>query len=377
VIRCASSLALLVFCVITTASAQSAPPPDAPKLSVSGYLQPQFEVVTAEGETRDRALLRRLLLIVDASLPNAWTASVQLDVGPVASGGDRLIVKDAYLRYTGLEDRGLLLTIGNQKMPFSRSLLASASRRSLVERPLAADRAFGSPARALAVKVDGWHRKRTLYWSAALASSRQSPDPDEIRLHGTAEAEDGWNQGPLLGGRLEFHPNGEVPRAQGDFDRNAFRVTVGAGAYSWWNDGDEDRHGAGTVDADRIAAIEISGGLRGHGLSVDAEFAHLTAESVAGRATLGLYQNGSANINKGSIEAGYMVVPRHVEALVGLDALDAQTFDVPWRRAILGLNWYLSGHALKFSVMHRESFDERGVNDARSHTTYVQAQIAF
>ncbi len=376
-IRCVLGPVIVLLCAVPPVLAQTPQSADTPKLTVSGYLQPQYEALSIGGETRDRALFRRLLLVFDARLPKAWEAGLQLDFGPVASGDDRLIVKDAFLRYTGLEDRGLVLTIGNQKMPFSRSLLASASRRSLVERPIAGDRAFGSPGRALSVKLDGWRRGRTLYWAAALASTHQSPVAHEIRLHGAAEAEASWNEGPLLGGRVEFHPRGEVSRAQGDFDRGRFRYTVGAAAYGWWNDDDVERHGSGAVDAERIQALEISGGLRGHGVSVDAEFEHVASHATDPGPTIGLYEDGTAIIDKGSLEAGYMVVPRRLELLAGFDALDAPVFEVPWRRASAGVNWYVSSHALKFSVQHRESFDDRGVREGRSHATYVQAQIAF
>jgi len=41
------------------------------------------------------------------------------------------------------------------------------------------------------------------------------------------------------------------------------------------------------------------------------------------------------------------------------------------------MNVYLNRHALKFSLMHRESFNEGGVEGARSRATYIQTQFAF
>jgi hypothetical protein len=367
---------LLTLTVPALAIAQTAPPATEPKLSLSGYVQPQFEVLSERGETTDHAFFRRMVLSVEAVLTKAWTAEVQIDVGPVASGDDRLTVKNAQLQYTGWENRGILFTVGNQKMPFSRSVLASSSERGLIERPFTGDRGFGSPGRALSVKIDGWHRRQTLYWSAALASSRQSPDPDEIRVDGITEAEPGWNQGPLAAGRIELHPFGPVPRGQGSFDRRALRFTVGAGAYGWWNDDDEERHGVASVDAGRVAGFEMSGGLRGRGLFVDAEFEHVVSHAIE-PITAGLYTGGRAEVDKASIEAGYMVIRRGVEALVGIDAVRAPAFDAAWRRASAGMNWYVNGHRLKFSLTHRESFNHGGARDARSRTTYLQAHFAF
>lgn len=368
---------LLAFVAPAPSFSQS-PPDDAPTVSFSGYLQPQYEATSRHGDVADRAFIRRMVLSIEASLPNAWVGEVQADLGPIASRSDgRLIVKDAQLRYTGWEDRGLLLTIGNQKMPFSRSLLASSSRRGLIERPVTGDRSLGSPGRALGIRAEGWHRRRTIYWSSAIAASNQSPDPDEIRIDGIAEAEDGWNQGPLLAGRVEWHPRGEVPRAHGDFSDGRMRFTIAAGGYGWWNDHDVPAHGDAAGDAERVTGIELSGGLRGSGLSVDAEFEHIDAVAVDEFLSAGLYAAGRSEINKASIEAGYMLMPRRLEALAGFDAADARAFAEPVRRGSAGMNVYLSAHRVKVSVMHREVFNDRGVINARSRATYVQTQFSF
>ena len=92
---------LLVWCLaVASLSAQSSTSGSDPSISISGYLQPQFEIRSSGGATTDDALFRRLVVSVAAVLPRQWSAEVQLDAGPVASGGDRLIVKDAFLRYT-------------------------------------------------------------------------------------------------------------------------------------------------------------------------------------------------------------------------------------------------------------------------------------
>jgi phosphate-selective porin OprO and OprP len=370
------SCLIVAFLVPELAAAQATSPAGEPQFSFSGYFQPQFELHSDGQRTTDRALFRRMVLAFKVMLPADWNAEFQIDAGPVASGGDRLIVKNAYLQYTGWQSRGLSLTIGNQKLPFSRSVLAPSSGRGLIERPFAGDRSFGSPGRAPAVKMDGWHRGRTIHWSAALAASRHSPDPEELRLDGPAEAGPGWNEGALTGGRIELHPLGEVPRAQGDLSRGPVRFTLGAGAYSWWNDDDVERH-AGGVDADRVAAVEVSGGLRGRGLSVDAEFEHIVSHAVESAITTGLYSGQKATIDKGSIEAGYMVLPRRLEALAAVDRLTAAVFEHPWHRAAAGIVWYVRGPDIRVSFTHRASFDERGIRNRRSRSTYLQTHLSF
>jgi phosphate-selective porin OprO and OprP len=357
-------------------TAAQTPTAGAPHVSFSGYVQPQYEVRSRDGETSDRALFRRLVLGVEATLPHAWSTQLQVDFGPVASNQDeRLIVKDAYVRYAAAH--GITVTIGNQKMPFSRSLLASSSRRGLVERPVAGDRSLGSPGRAPGVFADGWHRGRTLHWTAGAAYSQQSPDPDEVRVDGPAEAYSDWNKGSLLAGRLELHPLGEVPRMQGDFARGSVTFTAALAAYSWSNRDDATSPAATVVNADRVSGFELSGSLRGFGLSTDVEFEHIASRAIVDGVDLGLYVDGRAVIDKASIETGYMLLPRRLEALVGFDTTTADAFDATWRRFNSGINWYFNGHRLKVSVMHRESFNDRGARDERSRATYLQTQFAF
>ena len=372
--RFAAALALAA-CATTALPAQQ--PPAEPKISFSGYVQPQYQVELAGGDRSDRALLRRAVVTFDVEMSGNWRGELQADLGPVTSGGDRVIVKNAFLQFTGWKDQGVLVTAGNQKLPFSRALLASSSRRGLVERPFTGDRGLGSPGRALSLKVDGWHRARTLYWSAAVAESRQSGERDEIRIDGPAEAGDDGYEGNVLAGRLEWHPLGEVSRDHGDFARGPVRLTAGVAAYGWWNDGDVRAGEGGGAEAARASGLELSGALRGQGLSVDAEFERITAAARPGSTDGGIYAGGEAAIRKASIEAGYMVLRERLEALAAIDEADTRTFDRPWRRAAAGVNWYVRRHALKFSLMHREGFNHLGVRGRRSRATYLQSQLAF
>jgi hypothetical protein len=376
-VRRSSVLSVLFVLIAAGANAQtsgSAPP----RVTFSGYVQPQYELLSRDDRTTDRTLFRRMLFGVEVTLPRSWSADVLVDAGPIASTGDgRLIVKDSYLRYDGFEGHGIAITIGNQKTPFSRALLGSSSRRGLIERPIGGDRSLGSPGRAIGLLTDGWHHRRTIHWTASLASSFQSPDADEVRVDGIAEAHSSWNSGALLSGRLELHPLGEVPRTQGDFGRGAFTVVTAVAAYSWWNSGDTARQQSGAVDADHVRGLEISGGVRGHGVSVDAEFEHIAAAAIDRGVDLGLYVDGRAAIDKGSVEGGYMIIARRLEGLLGFDSAASRSYGEPWRRFNSGMNWYVNGHRLKFSFMHRESFNDRGAPHERSRTTYLQAQFSY
>lgn len=362
---------LLILVVLAQAPAE-------PRVSFSGYVQPQYEVRTVGGETTDRLGFRRMFFTLDAQPFDHWRGQFQVDIGRLASMGDRPIVKNAYLQYTGWHEKGLTLTIGNQKPPFSRSLIAPSSRRALVERPFTGDRAYGSPGRAPLVKFEGSHRDHHVYWAVAGGTSRQVPDADEVRIDGPAEAgTEDTNDGPLAAARVELHPWGEASRDHADFARTALRVSLGAAAYGWWNDGDTPAHFGEAVDLSRVQAFEVSAAVRGGGAWLDVAYTRVDARALNTEASIGLYTNGRAVLHQTSAEGGCLLWRAHLEAVGMFDTLNATPFDEAWHRVAAGMNWYASGHDLKFSLMQRESFNERGRHGVRSHTTYIQTQFAF
>jgi hypothetical protein len=295
-----------------------------------------------------------------------------------------VVVRDAYLRYLGWTPRGLTVTIGNQKLPFSRAALISASRRGLIERTAPGERPFGTPGRALAVQIEGRHRSQHVQWAAALASALHGPDVAEIRIDGLAESKDTWNEGILGGGRVEWHPLGNTPRDQGDFGRGPLRVVVGAGAYRWQNDGDRNLFTTGGVatsavfaDADQAHGVEISAGLRGQGFSLDTSWQRTAARTLDAGFTGGIYQDGDAVLHVTGVESGYMAVPGTLEILAGFDTVDIAARPALAYRPSVGASWYVNQHRLKFQFTHREAFNVLGIDGVRGRTTTLQAQLYF
>ena len=367
----------MTFLVLAALLAQ-APAPAAPRVSFSGYVQPQYEVRATDANTTDRTLFRRMFFTLDARPFDDWRGQFQVDAGRLVSFGEHPVIKNAYIQYTGWQDRGLTFTIGNQKPPFSRSLYASSSRRALVERPFTGDRAYGSPGRAPMLKLEGSHRDRRVYWAVAGGTSRQAANAHEVRIDGPAEiGVEGTNEGPLVAARVEFHPFGETARDHADFRHTPPRVVFGAAAYGWWNDDDVPPHGEESIDLSRVHAFEVSAGMRGRGGWMDVEYHRVDARALDRLVSSGLYENGRALLHQAGVEAGYFVWRARLEAVGGIDAMNTDAFDEMWHRLFAGMNWYMNGHDLKVSVMYRESFDERGIRDARSHTTYLQTQFAF
>ena len=372
-----AGLLLVVFPALAIAQTQSPP-----RLEFGGYVQTQYENTTEDGTTEDRVLFRRIMLDVTGRLIEGWLGRVQVDLAP-ATEGDGITVKDAWLRYVGFEDRGLTITLGNQKLPYSRSVMTSSSRRGLVERPLAGDRAFGSPGRSLGIKLDG-HLGETVRWSGMLASMHQRPDADQLRLDGRAEAEDDWNEGPLVNGRIEWQPRGTVALEQSAFDVRDLRYTVAAASYYWRNDGDQNLYtddgiaiARDAVDLQDAVGFEVSSAVRAPRTSIDIEFQRVSGNTVDNSFTGGIYTNGSTRLYKTGIEAGYMAIASRLEVLGGFGTLAIRDRDALWYQPAAGLAWYLAQHRLKFQAMHREEFNAMGISGARGRATFVQAQFAF
>jgi hypothetical protein len=373
-------LALLAALIPGSLSAQT---PAGPTFTFAGYLQTQYNRLSVGDTSHDRVIFRRAIVGVEAELSDRWMGELQADIAPV-SLSERIEIRDAYLRYTGLAPRGLTFTFGNQKLPFARSVLVSSARRGFVERPVTGERAYGASGRAIAFKVDGRDVDHLLLWSAAVASVHHAPTSDQIRLDGLATSRADWNEGVMLVGRTEWHPRGFVPLEQGAFEVKKTIATIGGGAYYWVNDGDNNLFtvdGASTshsaADLDRATGLELSGGVRAPRLSIDAELHRITGRTIDPAFTGGLYHAGRTRLIKSSIEAGYMLAPPHLELLGGVESLDVDAYDsVSWRPAA-GVNWYVYRHRLKFQFMQRETLNELGVRGVHGHATYVQAQIMF
>ena len=379
-------LAFAALCAAlgSSAAAQSATPPaDQPALTVAGYGQAQYERLDDNAQVRDRVFFRRLYVGARFVLDDDWSGTLIVDFTP-STEGEHPIIRDAYVRYSGWSDHGVTLTIGNQKTPFSQSVLGSSRSRSVIERPFTGDRASGAPGRAIAIEADGRHRHERVQWTAAIASVLHAPVAGEIRLDGLAEAGGNWNEGVMATGRAEWHPLGAVAREQGDFVRGSFRVVSGVSAYVWTNDGDRNTFTAGgastsatNADADVVRAFELSGGLRGHGLAIDAAWSRVSSETIDPQFSGGLYRRGRATLRQFGAEGGYMIVPSRLEIVGAIDGLAADARDATTFRPSIGTTWYLNGHRLKVSVQQRETMNARGVRGARLHATYAQMQVAF
>jgi hypothetical protein len=190
-----------------------------------------------------------------------------------------------------------------------------------------------------------------------------------------------WNEGWVAAGRIDWHPLGYIPFSQGDFHSDYWRFNVSLAAYGWTNDNDNDTYtndGVGNnpdkADLDSANGIEVSAGVRGHGLSADVEFQRVSGDTVDRAFTGGLYLNGTTDLDIFAIETGYMLPGNHVELVLGWDTLDASNYGDAWARTRAGVNWFWNKHKAKIQISYRKSdnyLGEAGV-DADAITTQMQ-----
>ncbi|HMB55222.1 MAG TPA: porin, partial [Thermoanaerobaculia bacterium] len=120
-------------------------------VEVGGVIQLQYDAFDpADGDGEDDVRFRRLRPYVEASLTDDWLGKIEVDFGQ-AIDGNEVAVKDAYIRWTGGDH--VLVTVGNQKPPFSREFLTSSKRQQLVERTFTGDHNYGSPDRMAGVRL--------------------------------------------------------------------------------------------------------------------------------------------------------------------------------------------------------------------------------
>lgn len=340
-----------------------------------GRIQLQYHQADPDGgETTDDMFFRRLRPYIEGSIHKDWLGKFQWDMGK-AEGENEISVKDAYFQYKGIKN--LKVTIGNANFPFSRELLTSSKKQQLVERTFVGDHNYGTPDRQLGVHLTGSAMEKKLTWGASVAMASIDPSTSKLDFDSPVNRNSDFVDGLMVGGRIDFHPLGNLKMAQGDFKRET-KATIGVAAFSWSND--EDTYGGATPtadDVDSVTGFEVSGAFRGAGFSVDAEYNLFQAEVFDNTFTGGLYQNGETDLENYAVEAGYMVIPEKLEVVLGYEAQDADSYADEWIRTSFGANYFFSKHDIKVQTTYRMGESLKGVEGNDEDELFVQAQYVF
>ena len=341
-------------------------------VKIGGRIQLQYHQTDEDftgGVTEDEVFFRRFRPYIEGSLHKDWLGKFQWDMGK-ASGSNEVAVKDAYMQYKGFD--GMKLTVGNAKTAFSREFLTSSKKQQLVERTFVGDHNYGSPDRSLGLHLSGTNSDK-LTWGATLASASIDPSSSKLDFDSPVNKDSDFNEGWIVGGRVDFHPFGVLKFSQGDFDGDT-KATIGVGAFSWSNDDDLLEHAA---DIDTVTGFEISGAFRAAGFSVDAQYNLFDAETVDSTFTSGLYVNGETELENWAIEGGYMVMPKKLELVAGFSSQDADGYATEWNRTELGANWFLHKHDIKVQFTYRMNEDKDGTPGNDEDEVFVQTQYVF
>jgi hypothetical protein len=366
--------------VLTTAPAQAGVTyQDGDKyLKIGGRIQLQYHSVSPDGGTStDEMFFRRFRPYIEGSVHKDWKGKFQWDMGK-----SDLSVKDAFMEYSGFD--AMKVTVGNANFPFSRELLTSSKTQQLVERTFVGDHNYGTPGRNAGIHLSGHAiAGKKLTWGASLTSANIDPDTNKLDFDSPVNAEADFNEGWMVGGRVDYHPFGALRMAQGDFERKV-KATIGVGGYSWSNDDDNNTYTTDGVtnklaksDVDSVTGFEVSGAFRGAGFSVDAEYNIFNAKTVDSTVTSGIYQKGETTLKNYAIEGGYMVIADRLELVVGYQSQDADNYATAWNRTSVGANWFLKKQDIKVQLTYRMGENLKGVRDKNEDEIFLQTQYVF
>ena len=349
-------------------------------MKLGGRIQLQYHQADDGSTATDTVFFRRFRPYIEGSVSKNWKGKFQWDMGK-AEDTNELAVKDAYMQYKGVKN--LKVTIGNANFPFSREFLTSSKKQQLVERTFVGDHNYGTPDRNTGIFLSGHSDSKLVTWGAAATSASIDPDVKKLDFDTPVNANDDFNEGWMVGGRVDFHPFGQLKFSQGDFSGKT-RATIGLAAFSWSNDGDNNTYtvaGASTsaskADIDSVTGLEISGALRTSGLSVDAQYNRFTADTVDTGFTGGMFRNGSTELTNWSVEGGFMIVPKTLEVVAGYQSQDADGYAVAWNRTSMGANWFINKHKVKVQFSYRMGENLKGVKGDDEDEIFVQTQYVF
>jgi hypothetical protein len=344
-------------------------------LKVGGRIQLQYHQIQPDGgDTTDEIFFRRLRPYIEGSTHKDWKAKIQWDMGK-AEGENEIAVKDAYFQYKGMTNAKL--TIGNANFPFSREFLTSSKYQQLVERTFVGDHNYGTPDRNVGIHMTGNTESKKVTWGASGTIASIDPDNKKLDFDTPVNRNDDFNDGFMIGGRVDFHPFGKLKFSQGDFSGKT-KATIGVAAFSWGNDGDNNTYAPGDskADVDSATGVEVSGAFRSSGFSVDAQYNTFDADTVLAGITDGIYKNGTTTLTNAAIEGGYMI-NNTIEIVAGYQTQDADGYATAWNRTSVGANWFINKHDTKVQLTYRMGENLNGVENADEDEVFLQTQFVF
>jgi hypothetical protein len=349
--------------------------------------------ITGSPET-EFLFFRRLRPVIMGGMGD-WQGIIMLDFGAGANGNAYgTTVRWADIEYTGFYQAHA--RFGSFKPWFSRELLTMGPHLQTIERSPVGDTDYGNPDYMIGFAWDQMLENRKVVYYASVGLEDQVQNVNQMQMRSPAYVASGANQGVLVTGRVDFYPFGEMPYDprplqtppavaynRGDFHTDAWRVIVSTGAYGWWNDDTSNPftvNGMSTsttqADLNRAFGAEVSGGVRGFGVSADVEYQYVRGDLLAPNFTGGLYVNGRTNLNKFSVTGGYMF-PYDVELVGAWSVVDATGFERGLTQTDVGVNWYVMKYAVRFAATYSFVNNNNGTPGSNIGVTRALAQFVW
>jgi hypothetical protein len=339
-------------------------------LEVGARIQLQYKVDDpASGQKTDDIFFRRLRVRVAGSMHKDWKGQVEWDMGK-ASDDNEVSVKETWMMYSGWNN--MTLRIGNSSFPFSREFMTPYTKQQLVERTFVGDLNYGTPDKNVGFHLRGQNNSRKLTYRASASIGSVQSNSDKLRFNTPVNDLTGYTDGYMIGGRVDFHPLGYVKFQQGDFTGKT-RFVLGVAAYAWNNDSDI---AVSNEDVDSVTALELSGGFRSQGFSIDLQYNNFDSETVDTTLTGGLYRNGKTTLTNAAIEGGYMFNNK-IELVAGYQSQDADNYATSWNRTSLGANWFIRSNDIKVQLSYRIGENLDGVSGNDKDEIFLQTQFDF
>jgi hypothetical protein len=349
---------------------------------------------SGNGPATEQLFFRRIRPVIMGGMGD-WQGIIMMDFGAGEPGTTyNTSIRWANLQYTGFEQAHA--TFGSFKPWFSRELLTDGPHLNTVERSPVGDTNYGNPDYMIGFAWDQMlpNRKLAYYFSVGLEDHLQSVT--QMQMRSPAFVASGANQGWLVTGRVDYYLLGEMPYDprplhtpppsvyfQSDFHTDSWRALVSAAAYGWWNDNNSNPYtvnGASTsttnADLDRAFGFEVSGGVRGFGLSADVEYQHIRGDLLVGNFTGGLYVNGRTNMDKFSVIGGYML-PWNVELVGAWSVVGATGFDRALTETKVGVNWFVMKYGIRFAIVQSFINNNNGTPGYNVNITRALAQFVW
>jgi phosphate-selective porin OprO/OprP len=342
-------------------------------LKLGGRIQLQYHRTDPDGgSATDSLKFRRLRPYIEGSVNKDWKGKWQFDLGK-----GKVEIKDAFFSYKGIE--GMEIALGNANFPFSREFLTSSKKQQFVERTFVGSHDYGTPDRQAGIHIVGGALDEMLTYAVSATMAAHDPSNSKLDFDTVVSlnAGDDWSDGPMVGGRVDFHPFGKLKMEQGDF-KGDLKATIGVGAFSWANDDDYTaERETEDDDLDSANGVEVSAALRFAGLSVDAQYNTFDADLVMAGVTDGIYVDSSTTLENYSIEGGFMVWPSTVELVAGYQSQDADGYAKSWNKTSVGANLFLKKHDVKYQFTYQIGENKDGKDGNDVDELFVQAQYVF